>query len=293
MPVSSERMKTHLECIPCFIKQSLEAARMATDDETVHETVLKEVMKHLQNISFNDSPPELSRDVHKIIKTITKSKDPYKKVKDKSNEMAKSLYPHLKKLVNDADDSLLMAIKLAIVGNVIDFGTTNRFNIEDMIDTVAKKQFADEAYPHFKKTLERTKTVLYLADNSGEIFFDKLLIEELVKNKKDITYVVKANPIINDVLVEDAKFAGIDKLATITAGDDGQDKSTPGILLHYASQEFLEKFKAADMVISKGQGNYESLSECDREVFFLLLVKCPLVARDIGVEMAQLVLKVK
>ena len=286
-------MRTYLECIPCFIKQSLEAARMATDDETVHETVLKEVMKHLENVSFNDSPPELSRDVHKIIKTITKSKDPYKKVKDESNQKVKNLYPHLKKLVNDADDPLLMAVKLAIVGNVIDFGTTNRFNLEDMIDTAVKKHFVDEAYPQFKKTLEQAKNILYLADNSGEIFFDKLLIEELTKSGKDITYVVKANPIINDVLVEDAKFAGMDKLATIMEGDAGQKRSAPGMVLSYASKEFLEKLRAADMVISKGQGNYESLSDIDREVFFLLMVKCPLVAQDIGTEMAQLVLKVK
>lgn len=286
-------MKTHLECIPCFIKQSLEAARMATDDEEIHEKVLKEVMKHLENISFSNSPPELSRDVHKIIKTITKSKDPYKKVKDQSNQKAKNLYPHLKKLVNEADDPLLMSVKLAIVGNVIDFGTTNRFNLEDMIDIAVKKKFVDEAYPRFKKTLEQTKTILYLADNSGEIFFDKLLIEKLTKRGKDITYVVKANPIINDVLVEDAKFAGIDKLATIMEGDAGQKRSTPGMVLSYASKEFLEKLRTADMVISKGQGNYEALSDIDREVFFLLMVKCPLVAEDIGTEMAQLVLKVK
>jgi len=266
---------------------------MATDDEKIHENVLKEVMKHLETISFSNSPPELSRDVHKIIKTITKSKDPYKKVKDQSNQKAKNLYPHLKKLVDEADDPLLMAVKLAIVGNVIDFGTTNRFNLEDMIDTAVKKQFVDEAYPQFKKTLEQAKTILYLADNSGEIFFDKLLIEKLTKRGKDITYVVKANPIINDVLVEDAKFAGIDKLATIMEGDAGQKRSAPGMVLPYASKEFQEKLRSSDMVISKGQGNYESLSDIDREVFFLLMVKCPLVAQDIGTEMAQLVLKVK
>jgi len=286
-------MKTHLECIPCFIKQSLEAARMATDDENVHEEVLKEVMKHLENISFSNSPPELSREVHSIIRDVTKSQDPYKKVKNQSNEMAEKLYPHLKKLVNEADDSLLMAIKLAIVGNVIDFGTSNRFNVDEMIDNAVKKEFVDDAYPRFKEVLKQSKTILYLADNTGEIFFDKLLLEELSKKEKKITYVVKANPIINDALLEDATFAGIDKFATIIKGDIGQDKSTPGILLKYASSEFLEYFKSADMVICKGQGNYESLNDSNREVFFLLMVKCPLVAQDIGTELARLVLKVK
>jgi len=286
-------MKTYLECIPCFIKQSLEAARMTTDDEKIHERVLKDVMKHLETISFSDSPPELSREVHKIIRNITRSKDPYKKVKDQSNEMGKKQYPHLKKLVSEADDPLLMAIKLAIVGNVIDFGTSNRFNIEDMIDKAVKKDFEDEAYPRFKKSLGNTKTILYLADNTGEIFFDKLLLEELAKREKKVTYVVKANPIINDATTEDAKFAEIDKIATIMEGDAGQTQSAPGMLLSYVSKEFYDIFESSDMVVSKGQGNYEGLSDVDRDVFFMLVVKCPLVARDIGGEMARLMLKVK
>ena len=285
-------MKTYLECIPCFLKQSLEAARMATDDEEVHEKVIKEVMKRLQTISLNHSPPELSREVHEIIRNITGSKDPYKKVKEQSNEMVNNLYPHLKKLVTEAEDPLLMAIKLAIVGNVIDFGTSNRYKIEDMIDTAVKKKFVDGAYPQFKNTLEKATTILYLADNSGEIFFDKLLIEELVKQGKNITYVVKAHPIINDVLKDDAQFAGIDKLATILQGDAGQKRSAPGMVIRYTSKEFQEQLNTSDMVISKGQGNYEALSTINRQIFFLLMVKCPLVARDIGTELAQLVLKV-
>lgn len=290
---ASEIMKTYLDCIPCFIRQSLEAARMVTDDEEVHSEVLRGVMKHLQAISFTNSPPELSREIHEIIRKITGSTDPYKKVKDQSNEMAKNEYPYLKKLVNDADDPLLMTIKLSIVGNVIDFGTSNRFKVEDMIDAAVKKEFVDDAYPRFKEVLGQSKTILYLADNTGETFFDKLLLEEISDGEKEITYVVKANPIINDATIDDAKFAGIDKLANVIAGDAGQSKSTPGIVLSYASKEFLELFKMSDMIISKGQGNYEALSDIDREVFFLLIVKCPLVANDIGTEMARLVLKVK
>lgn len=286
-------MKTYLECIPCFIKQSLEAARMATDDEKIHAEVLRKVMKHLQTISFNDSPPELSREVHEIIRNITKSKDPYKKVKNQSNEMAKNQYPRLRKLVSRADDPLLMAVKLAIVGNVIDFGTSNRFNVEDMIDKAVKKDFEDEAYPRFKKSLRNSKTILYLADNTGEIFFDRLLLEELVRRDKKVTYVVKANPIINDATMEDAYLAEIDKFATIIDGDSGQKQSAPGMVLSYASKEFLDIFESLDMVISKGQGNYEGLSDVDRDVFFMLVVKCPLVARDINGEMGRLILKVK
>jgi len=286
-------MRTHLECIPCFIKQSLEAGRMTTDDDEIHAEVLQEVMKHFQNVSLTHSPPELSREVHKIIREITGSKDPYKKVKNKSNEMVKKDYPYLKNLVNESDDPLLMAIKLSIIGNVIDFGTTNRINIDEMIGNVGKLEFDASSYPQFKRVLGQSKTILYLADNTGEIFFDKLLLEELVKRGKLITYVVKTNPILNDALIEDAKFAEIEKLATVIEGDSGQKLSSPGMILSYASKDFLEIFKSSDMIISKGQGNYEGLSDVDRDVFFMLMVKCPLVAQDIHSEVGKLILKVK
>lgn len=287
-------MKTYLDCIPCFISQALEAARMSSDNEEVQKKVLLEVMKHLQTVPFDSPPPETSREVHHIIRQITDTEDPYRKVKDQANRTAEKLYPTLKKMVIDANDPLLMAVKLAIVGNVIDFGTTNRFNINDMIKIALKHEhIPDEAYRDFVETLNNAKTILYIADNCGEIYFDKLLLEELSARNKKITYVVRANPIINDVTIEDAKTVGIDKIAEVIAGDAGNDKSSPGILLKYASPTFLEKLNTYDMVISKGQGNYESLSDFKRKIFFLLVVKCPLVARDIGEEVGKLVLKVK
>ncbi len=286
-------MKTHIDCIPCFMKQSLEAARMTTNDPAIHEKVLKAVMKHLQNINFEDSPPELSREVHSIIRELTKNNDPYKNVKVESNKTAEKIYKDLKKHVENADDPLLMAIKLAIVGNVIDFGTMNRFNVEDMINHAFHKDFDTSSYQEFIKTLDDSENILYLADNCGEIFFDKLLLEELKKMNKKITYVVKSKPILNDAVKEDAYSAGISDIAEILACDDGQDKSTPGVVMEFASDVFHKKFKNADMVISKGQGNYEGLSDCDRKVFFLLVAKCPLVARDIQTDVGKLILKVK
>jgi len=285
-------MKANLDCIPCFLNQSLEAARMATDDEEVHERVMKEVMAHLQNVSFSHSPPEISMGVHNIIRKITKSDDPYREVKDKSNEMAKNLYPHLKDMVRNAEDPLLMAIKLSIVGNVIDFGTANRFNVEEMVEMAAEKELGGE-YEEFKNALASSKSILYIADNAGEVFFDKLLIEELAEMGKEIIYAVRANPIINDATKEDAKFAGIDKFAKLISGDEGQDKSSPGMLLLNASPDFINYFENSDMVISKGQGNYESLIDVERSMIFLLMVKCPLVAKDIGIEVGTPVLKVK
>jgi len=285
-------MKTYLDCIPCFLKQSLEAARMAIEDETVHAQVLAEVMKYLQNASFAGSPPELSRNVHNIIREVTKSNDPYGEVKNQSNEAAKKLYLQLREHIINADDPLLLAVKFAMVGNVMDFGAIHRFDVNKAIDDIDEIEYTVDAYPRFKKTLAEAKTVLYIADNTGELYFDKLLLEILAKQNRRITYVVRANPIINDITIKDAKKAGIDSFAKIIAGDAGQHISAPGMLLKYASSKFLKHLKSADMIIAKGQGNYEALSDSKHEIFFLLVVKCPLVAHDIGTKVGSMVLKV-
>ena len=286
-------MDTHLDCIPCFLHQSLEAARMATSDEKKHEEVMKKVMNHLQTIDFTHSPPEISQHVHHIIRTITNNLDPYKKVKKEANQHAKQQYPTLKKMVNDSENPLLTAAKLAIIGNVIDFGTMNRMNIEDMVENIAHKPFDDSGYQRFRQRVKQAKEIVYLADNTGEIFFDRLLIEQLHKENRHITYVVKQYPIINDATIDDALYAGIDEYADIIAGDKDATYSAPGLILSNMSSELQKILKNADLVISKGQGNYESLSDVDREIFFLLMVKCPLVADNIGIDVGTMVLKVK
>jgi len=286
-------MRTYLECIPCFLRQSLEAARMATDDEEIQSEVLKQVMTYLTSISFTKSPPEISTEVHRIIRSLTQSEDPYKTIKDASNTKVKNQYAHLKKRVEQAEDPLRTAVQLAIIGNVIDFGTTTRFNVDEYLKDITTKPLDDAAYQQFQKSLDKAHTILYLADNTGEIFFDKILIEELVKQGKQVTYVVRAHPIINDATREDAEFAGIDTIATIIEGDEKQEYSAPGMVLPAASQHFMKLFSSSDMVISKGQGNYEGLSDVERDVTFLLVVKCPLVARDIQSKVGTLLLKVK
>lgn len=285
-------MKVRLECIPCFLKQSLEAARMATNDEKIHLQLMVEVLKNLEDVNFENSPPELSREVHRIIRDITNSEDPYKSVKNESNKMIEKLYEELKEEIEKSNDPLITSIKLAIVGNVIDYGAMNRFNIDDMIKHALEREFDDRDYPLFKENLEESKNILYLADNTGEIFFDKLLLEQLKKMDKKITYVVKENPIINDALIDDVEYAGIDKVAEVITCDKGQQISTPGIVMKYASDDFKKTFEKADMIISKGQGNYEGLSDTNKRVFFLLVAKCPLVAKDIGADVGKLILKV-
>ena len=265
---------------------------MATSDEKVHEQVMKQVMRYLEIIDFRLSPPEISREVHAIIKRETGVSDPYSKVKDQANTQAKKQLSRLQHLVDKADDSLLMAVKLAIVGNVIDFGTMNRLDAKEMIENMDDIHFNDQDYPLFAKRVKDAKTVLYLSDNSGEIIFDRLLVNQLINHDCQVTFAVKKNPIINDATIEDARFAGIDRIATVIEGDDGSVYSAPGFVSDLTSPAFKDFLSNVDLVISKGQGNYESLNDEHREIFFLLMAKCPLVAESINIDVGTMVLAV-
>jgi len=279
-------MKTYLDCIPCFVRQALEASKMATKNRTKQEKALKAVLSELEKTSIkNKIPPQIARKVHRIVRKVTKSNDPYKKVKDLYNRKALKMFPSLKQKVAESKDRLLTATKLAIAGNIIDFGPSSKFDLEKTIEEVLVQDFAINHFDRFKKLLQKSEMVVYLGDNAGEIVFDRILLEEL-KDKK-ITFVVKGGPIINDATIEDAKFAGINKIAKIKTVNNGE----PGTGPKRNSKEFINLLKSADVVISKGQGNYEALSEVDANIFFLLKVKCPMIARDIGVKVGGIVVK--
>jgi uncharacterized protein with ATP-grasp and redox domains len=270
-------MKTNLDCIPCFIRQGLEAARMVTEDITIQEKVIREIMGHLVKIEFTGSPPVISKHIHKIIRQVTNSVDPYKEIKQHQNDFALKLYPQLKNILAGSEDRLLTAIQLAIAGNVIDYGTMLRLDVESTMNKVLNTPLDAEVYNKFRISLSNAKTILYIGDNAGEIVFDKLLVEELLELGKQVTYAVRSGPIINDVTIEDAEYVGLDKFAEIiTTGTQ-----SPGVVLEACSNEFNRKFNASDLIISKGQGNYEGLP-IKPNLFKLLMVKCELVAMDIG-----------
>jgi len=281
-------MKTYLDCIPCFFRQGLEAARMATEDTAKQREVLDEIAKMIPQFPLSSTPPEMGRVIHRITRQFTNSSDPYKEVKDKYNRIALELYPKLKEKVKKAKDSLLMAIKVAIAGNIIDFGVNNRissgFNIEEELKDTLEQDFAILDYAEFKSALEDVDEILYLADNAGEVVFDRILIEEL---NKRVIYVVRDKPIINDATIEDALFCKMDEVARVISS--GRD--APGTILRYCSKGFLEYYRRAKLIIGKGQGNYETLSEEKKAIFFLLKAKCPIIAEDLGCKTGDIILK--
>lgn len=270
-------MKTCIECIPCFIRQSQEAARMVTEDERINREVVEEVTKYLVAGEITKSPPEISMEVHRIIREVTNCDDPYKDIKKQQNESALKFYPKLKKMIANSNDKLLTAVKLAIAGNVIDFGTSIRFDVKDTINEILNTNFTIDNYKRFKNSALNAKNILYIGDNAGEIVFDMPLVEELSVDGHKIIYAVRSGPIINDATVEDAIAVGMDKYAKIME----TGTRCPGTVLELCSSEFIQHYKSSDIIIAKGQGNYEALGPAPN-LFKLLMVKCDLIAQDLG-----------
>lgn len=290
-------MKTYLDCIPCFLKQALEAARIAGADEALQKKVLDEVSDSVSAFCMDLSPPEMGRTIYRIVKRVSASYDPFKEIKDKSNKLALKLAAGLREKVKLSKHRLLTATELAIAGNVIDYGVKNSLKIEQEVENFLNGDFDIHneynkpifAYQEFKHDLNTAKVILYLADNAGEVVFDGILIEQIraLPEAKQIFYAVKDKPVINDALKEDAVVCGIDKIVTevISSGCDA-----PGTILNLCSQEFLRIYESADLIISKGQGNFEALSGENKPIYFLFRAKCPVVARDVGCKVGDIIL---
>ena len=278
-------MKTKAECYPCFLQQVVNSLDMMGVAPGDRNGIIKGVMNVILNCPEDWSPPEISSRVYRYLSEKTGIKDPFHAKKVESNRVAARMLPALRRVVEDSGDPLLMAVKAAIVGNIIDFGVSHQFDIEES-SAIANLTLSIDHYGMFREDLLRSSTVLYLADNAGEIGFDALLIERLVCLGKDVTVAVRSAPIINDATFEDARFFGIDKIARlITSGSPA-----PGTPLSIVTPEFRELFGKADMVISKGQGNFETLDTVNRPVYFLLRAKCPVIAGLLGVELGSILL---
>jgi len=281
-------MRTYLDCLPCFVRQTLEAARFVTDDETVHADVLRQVLRAASEMDMQMAPPAMGQHIHRLIREATGNADPYREVKQRFNRLALDLYPDLKRRVAAADDPLETAVRLAIAGNIIDFGvsaTVSEAAVEETVERALRDPLVGDV-DALRQSVAGADRILYLADNAGEIVFDRILIETL--EAPNLAIGVKSVPVINDATVEDARAAGLaDGPWEIV--ENGSD--APGTLLETCSEAFRERFMAADLVIAKGQGNYETLSEAPRPVTFVLMAKCPVIAGHLGCEVGSLVLR--
>ena len=264
--------------------QALRAGRMATDDERKIKELLDCVGSMMKDIPLENTPPETGEFIYGKIKEITGIDDPYREIKKSNIREALSMYPALKNMLDKSVDQLLTAIRLAIAGNVIDLGVKKEFNLKHDIEKILEQEFAIFHYEEFKKRLSNASSILYIGDNAGESVFDRILIEEL---GKPVTYAVRGIPVINDVTMEDAVDSGLDEVAELISSGT----TAPGAVLRLCNDDFIDRFENAEMIISKGQGNYESLSSVNKPVFFLLKAKCSIISRHLGVNKNDIVLK--
>ena len=281
-------MRIFLDCIPCFVRQALDSARLATDDEQIHEKVVREVLRLAADLDMGQSPPVIGQQIHRLIRNLVGQDDPYHGIKRRFNNLALKLYPELRKQIVDSDDGLETAIRLAIAGNIIDFGVNNSLKESHVKETISDSlsgYLDPKQIQGFKDAVSAAEKIIYLADNAGEIVFDRLLIERLPYEK--VIVVVKGEPVINDATMEDALIAGLPKIVEVI--DNGSDG--PGTILESCSKTFRSRFENADLVIAKGQGNYETLSDVDKNIFFVLKAKCPVIARDLDCEVGEMILR--
>jgi len=280
-------MRTYFDCIPCFVRQVLDSVRMTTDDEQIQEKVLREALYLGSKMDLSQSPPAMAQKIHRFIREITGVKDPYLEVKNRFNKLALQMYPELKQQVETSADPLETAVRLAIAGNIIDFGVNSVVEQSQVEKTIAEsltEPLDMEALEEFREATSQAEDILYLGDNSGEIVFDRLLIEQLPYEK--ITFAVKGGPILNDATIEDAQIVGLTDIVNVI--DNGSD--APGTILESCSEAFRRRFDKSDLIIAKGQGNYETLSNIDKNIFFMLQPKCVVLARHLGCEIGSLVL---
>lgn len=280
-------MRAILDCIPCLQMQALRAMKICNADAETSEALLRKVMGYLEASEWGSTPPELAHGVHRILREKL-DPDPYSELKKKYNQIALEMYPKLKKIVENSPDPLETAAKIAIAGNVIDFGAFESFDLDKTLsEMIANEDTSDVGL--LKKKIADSKSMLYFFDNSGEIVFDRLLIEELEHSGQfeKITLVAKGGPILNDATIEDVKAVGLYKgcyeLRFTGNGD-------PGTGPERNSEEVRGWIDSHDLIISKGQGNYEALNEVPG-IFFLLLAKCPIVAATLNMEKGSPVLK--
>jgi damage-control phosphatase, subfamily I len=279
-------MQTVHDCLPCFVNLALGSLKNCGASDGQVTDAMRKVFRELAEIDYRSTPPVTARMICRIVSEVLGVEDLYANQKRHFNGFAETLLPVMQKKIVAEQDIFAVKVKLSIAANIIDFGKNTNLSEDEVLENFERAMHASvsfDAVTKLKNALRDAETVLFLCDNAGEIVFDRFLIEELPCEK--LTCVVRGMPVLNDATLEDAEAIGLTAMVKVIA--NGSD--APGTLLDECSSEFMDHFTAADVVIAKGQGNFETLSGITgKRIFYLLQVKCPLVARDIGLPVGSL-----
>lgn len=259
------------------MQQALNTVKLSTCDQHLQRQILVKVGGMLGSFPHRSAPPVNAAHYYRLIAAMTGNDDPYAAIKKQSNEYALSLESAAAEAIERAGDPLLSALQFAIGANVLDNGAQKQLDVEATLARCQQQPFAINHYPQLRKRLIPGKKVLLLADNCGEIVFDKLLVLQLSAIGCEVTVAVRGMPTINDATVADAAFCGMNAHCRVI--DNGAD--IPGTSLAHCSPQFLEYFRGADWILSKGMGNFECLSQASAPVTFLFTVKCSTVLRHL------------
>ncbi len=283
-------MRSNLDCIACFVRQTTNLARRTTDDPVLQRKMVMVTIEVLQDVPPDVSPPYISDVVYKRLEELVGSEDLFIEEKERSNAAALDMMDDLRKMKDGADDPEMLVTRFALAGNIIDLGSQDSYDLDATLDKVLGKAPRIDDTDKLWDRLLSAEHVIYLADNAGEIVFDTLFIEHLLglNPKVEVQVWVKAEPILNDAMEKDAEDAGLDRMDRVSIEKVGiRPGSDPPLA---DAPEFIQRYKEVDLVISKGQANYELLSEHEF-IAFLLMAKCIHVANDLGVELGDSVVK--
>ncbi|MDX9714916.1 MAG: ARMT1-like domain-containing protein [Dissulfurispiraceae bacterium] len=284
-------MRIYPDCFPCFFKQVLIAFRLNPECSHLEEAALKSICDDIKTADLSLSPAHTTTRIHRRLRELM-GKDPFGKIKSEYNQLALRLYPELRSLVDKSPDPLWTAARIAIAGNIIDFGIFTSIDINSTIKKALDEKIAVDDYSLFRKSLLESKEVMYLLDNAGEIVFDRILIETIKAMGVNVTAVVKGSAVLNDVTMADAEESGLSTVCRVI--DNGSDAI--GTILDMSSPEFVQEFDQAKYIISKGQGNFETLHEhydqrlAGRDVYYLFQSKCEVVSEVLGLEKGSMML---
>jgi len=293
-------MKSQLLCIPCTVRTAYDVAVKATEDKDLQRKIVYETLRWLagKRDIGEEPPPRLHTYVQRLAREITGNDDPFKELKWKSNEIASRVMHVLEQRCRKRsfEDAFRLAVLGTICGNTIDFEVEgHRLSMSKLEDDLLRCLSGSLQIDDTSKLMSgisESKRVLYLLDNAGEIVFDKFLMQ-MIKEKYSVKIfaAVKSAPVLNDATLEDAEQIGLGEVAeVITTGNDHI-----GINLDESSEEFLQRLHEADLIIAKGQGNYESITEFEhllsKPIVYVLRAKCILVAESLGVQLYGNVVK--
>lgn len=277
-------MQFTYECLPCVFKQIQQLVSKATDDSRTKEKLLRAMLASMADMDWDVPPPAFSRDQQLIVNQVVGDADLFLVEKDLSTELAKEVWEEIAEQATREHDPFEAALRLAIGGNIIDYGIDGSFQLsqaKSRLFEVLALPLEPSRITALQDAINKAEKIFYVLDNCGEAVFDRLLIEQF---RDKVTLGVRGMPVLNDVTRRELASSGLAGYPVVDTGD-----CTPGVSSRYADPAFFQAMRQADLVIAKGQGNFETMDDYDRPIFFLFRAKCSVVAQHLGgVELGSL-----